>query len=264
MNNFNKTALIGYTGFVGSSLFNSGYKFTDVYNSKNIIDIMDEEYDCIVCCGMYGQKWYANLHPEEDFEQINSLLIILESVKVQKFILISTIDIYEKIDSKLDEDYIPYINYSNHPYGRNRLHAEKFVRDNYSDHLIIRLPGLFGMGLKKNIIYDYLNGTLKDLNLKSSYQWYCIDDLYKDINLILKKNLKIETINLFSQPIKNSELLTLFMKHDNNLTITEISSYQSNYDIETKYSMNGYWNNKTLIMNKIDKYIETMKTNKKE
>ena len=42
-----KKALIGYTGFVGSNL-QAQIKFDDFYNSKNIQDIKDKEYDVVV------------------------------------------------------------------------------------------------------------------------------------------------------------------------------------------------------------------------
>ena len=77
----------------------------------------------------------------------------------------------------------------------------------------MRLPGLFAFGLKKNIIYDYLHGNLKELNMNSSFQWYDISDLYDDINYIIDSNIKI--INLFTCPIKNNELFKLFVKYDN-------------------------------------------------
>jgi hypothetical protein len=44
-----------------------------------------------------------------------------------------------------------------HPYGYNRYQLEIWVRENYPDSLIIRLPGLFGQNIKKNFIYDYIN-----------------------------------------------------------------------------------------------------------
>ena len=110
MDKFNKTALIGYTGFVGSNL-HLDYEFADVYNSKNINDIIDKEYDCIICAGITAQKWYANLHPNEDLEQINSLLNILKSVKTNLFILISTIDIYNINDNNKNNVNLMKITY---------------------------------------------------------------------------------------------------------------------------------------------------------
>jgi hypothetical protein len=51
------------------------------------------------------------------------------------------------------------------PYGRNRLFLENEVRSLYPSSLIVRLPALFGLGIKKNFIYDIINyvpSMLKD------------------------------------------------------------------------------------------------------
>lgn len=259
MDNFKTTALIGFTGFVGSTLY-LAHKFTDVYNSKNINNITNKEYDCIVCAGISAKKWYANLHPEEDLEQINKLLDVLKTVKASKFILISTIDIYDNVSAEFDEDYIPDINYNHHAYGKNRLYVENFIKQTYINYTIIRLPGLFGFGLQKNIIYDYLNNTLKELNINSSFQWYDISDLYNDINKILTQNIKL--INLFTEPIKNSELLDIFLTYNNNLNVTQTTNNSLNYNMLTKYIQSGYYYTKINILEKLERYIDRMKNNR--
>ena len=39
-------------------------------------------------------------------------------------------------------------------YGKNRLQLERWVREDHPDALIVRLPALYGRGLKKNFLYD--------------------------------------------------------------------------------------------------------------
>lgn len=149
-----KTALIGYTGFVGSNIAQN-MKFDDYYNSKNILDIKDKEYDFLVCSGIRAEKYLANKYPERDLEEIKAFLKNLESLKrVGKIVFISTIDVYKNPidvteDTKIDENGLQ-------PYGKNRFFAEKYIQDNFDDYLIIRLPGLFGKNLKKNFLYDMI------------------------------------------------------------------------------------------------------------
>ena len=149
-----KTAIIGYTGFVGSNIAQN-MKFDDYYNSKNILDIKDKEYDLLVCSGIRAEKYLANKYPERDLEEIKAFLKNLESLKrVGKIVFISTIDVYKNPidvteDTEIDENGLQ-------PYGKNRFFAEKYIQDNFDDYLIIRLPGLFGKNLKKNFLYDMI------------------------------------------------------------------------------------------------------------
>ena len=132
---------------------------------KNINEISNKKYDCIICAGVSAKKWYANAYPNEDLLEIEKLIDVLKTVIAYKFILISTIDIYDDTNGVFNEDYVPNMKYDDHPYGKNRLYMENFIRNTYDNHVIIRFPGLFGFGLKKNIIYDYLNDNLKELTI---------------------------------------------------------------------------------------------------
>ncbi|MBS5316737.1 MAG: NAD(P)-dependent oxidoreductase [Clostridiales bacterium] len=146
-------ALIGYTGFVGTNLMDKGYNH--LYNSKNIYQIAGNKYDTIVCAGIRAEKFLANKYPEQDLEAIQQLIDILKQVECKKFVLISTIDIYK---NPIGVDETTPIELKNlHPYGRNRYYMEEFVRNHYKDYLIVRLPALFGKGLKKNFIYDMIH-----------------------------------------------------------------------------------------------------------
>lgn len=146
-------ALIGYTGFVGANLVNETYQ--DLYNSKNIDEIVGKEYNTVVCAGIRAEKFLANKYPREDLNAIQELIHRLKQIKCNKFILISTIDIYKEamgVDENTSIDVKGL-----HPYGSNRYYMEEFVRNYYDDYLIVRLPALFGKGLKKNFIYDMIN-----------------------------------------------------------------------------------------------------------
>lgn len=50
-----KKALIGFSGFVGSTLVKQT-RFSDFYRSTNIQEIDNKEFDTIVCAGAPAQK----------------------------------------------------------------------------------------------------------------------------------------------------------------------------------------------------------------
>lgn len=147
-------SLVGYTGFVGSNLAAS-CKFDGLYNSKNIEQAFGTNPDVLFYSGVPAQKFIANKFPEEDFAIVQNALENIKKINPKKVVLISTVDVYKQPngkneDSPMDTDGLL-------PYGANRLWLEQKVAENFSDHLIVRLPGLYGINLKKNFIYDYLN-----------------------------------------------------------------------------------------------------------
>jgi len=210
-------ALIGYSGFVGSNL-DKQKKFDDKYNSSNINSISGKEFDLLVCAGISADKWWANRNEKADFLSIDNLLKIVKTVKVKKFVLISTIDVYSQpvISNELSVDKLE----SQFPYGKNRLYAERFIYDNFPGSLIIRLPGLFGNGLKKNFIFDLVNNAPRLIDEKKFnffinevgkndkeeifYNYVLADGFYQ-----LKKNLnqtEHKKINLLFSRLKFNSL----------------------------------------------------------
>lgn len=193
-----RRALIGHTGFVGSNLRSAG-GYTDFYNTKNFGTMVGEAYDEIVCSGISAVKWLANKEPEQDWAGIQKLLDVLALTTAKRFVLISTIDVYPDPSRPLAEDAI-LEGVPNHAYGRHRLAVERWVAERFPDHLIVRLPALFGPGLKKNALYDLLNDNGVDkINPAGAFQWYPVDRLSDDIVRASTAGLRL--VNLFTAPL---------------------------------------------------------------
>ena len=177
-------ALVGYTGFVGSNLYEAG-EFDAVYNSKNIQEAFGTNPDLLVYAGLRAEKYLANNEPKKDLEQIRIAENNILRINPKKLVLISTIDVFKK-PSGVDENSVIETD-GLHAYGYNRYLLECWVRENYPDALIIRLPGLFGKNIKKNFIYDFINV----------------------IPFMLKEDKYVE----LSQ--KNPEIMNYYVKQDN-------------------------------------------------
>ena len=243
-------ALIGYTGFVGSNILEK-MEFEGRFNSKNINEITDNSYDLVVSSGLPSLKWYANKYPEEDLENIKNLIDDLKNVKCNKFVLISTSDIYANISNnpnlvKCDENHFPY--------GYNRYYAEQEIEKIFGDKLtIIRLPLLFGNNLKKNVLYDLMNNDLfKPLNLCDAYQWYDVRDLVDDITFALNNN--IQELNLFTEPITMNELVDAFFDVDPKELYYDCDS-AIKYSLKCNLESFSYWKTKKEIMSKLTIYL---------
>jgi hypothetical protein len=201
------SALIGFTGFVGGTLHRAG-EFDLLVNSKNTNDLRGGSFDLVICAGVSAAKWLANEQPENDRNAIASIRDALDTTEIKELILISTIDVYCDPGAALDEDDV--IDASrNHPYGRHRFELERWLASRFRKTRIIRLPALFGGGLKKNVIFDLLHGNQTEkINPLSVFQWYPLRRLASDIERIRAND--IDLINLFPEPIETADILDAF------------------------------------------------------
>lgn len=221
--------LIGYTGFVGSNLCRQR-SYDELINSKNFRSMAGKHYNRLVCAGVSAVKWKANKDPETDLRHIDELIEILKTVSADKMILISTIDVYP-VNRNADEDTDCH-NPNHHAYGRHRLYFEDFCRSHFSNMLCVRLPGLFGVGIKKNVIFDLLNHNCLDMiNPSSCFQYYDLNNLSEDIELAEMRNIKL--LNLFTEPVATKEILQQFFP---DVTVGENAVAPVSYDLNTKYA----------------------------
>lgn len=251
-----KSCLIGYTGFVGGNLLRQ-HTFDVLVNSKNVDSIRGESFDLVVCAGVSAVKWKANKDPEGDWNGIRRLLDVLGTVSAEQFILVSTIDVYP-VNEAVDEDYDCH-KLPNHAYGTNRLKVEDFCVSHFPNTLVVRLPGLFGIGLKKNVIFDLLHDNCLDMiNLDSSFQYYCLENLWNDIRLCIDSDVKLA--NFFTAPIKTYEIVERFFP-EKRIIKTERTVPVARYDFHTKYAvlrgLNGpYFYDKAEVMSELLTFIK--------
>jgi hypothetical protein len=258
-------AIVGYSGFVGSNIL-TFYKFDHFYNSKNFHEAAGLTFDEVYFCGIPAVKWRANKYPQEDADIIESIEAIVKTIKARRFILISTIDVYNDVDRGCDEDY-DCDWFINHPYGQHRYLFENFIKRTFDNYNIIRLPALFGKGLKKNVIYDLINNNqLNNIPKNSSFQWYDLNWLKCDIELAITNDVKV--CNLFTEPLDTTEILSLFNYDD---SIFNDNSHRITYNTKTKYSElfgggsnAGYIRGKDQVKMSIQKFIEFEKMNRKK
>lgn len=246
-----KRAIVGYTGTVGQNLLNQ-LSFDYFYNSQNIDQIANQSFDELYLTCLPATKWQINLNPESDNLNTQKLMDILRTVKASFVVLISTVDVYGLKDSKHTEDMrpIPF-----DTYGKNRLIFEDFIAQTFDSHLIVRLPGLFGSYLKKNIIFDLLNdNNVNKINVNSSFQWYYLDHLQKDIDLF--RSMGKSLVNFFTEPIETSDLVKTFFPTQ--LHLLDNKERSVSYDLRTKYAINGYLYSKDQVMSHLASYIKTI------
>jgi len=193
--------LIGYSGLVGSNLLNQA-DFDDLYRSTNIESLAGRRFQLLVCAGMPAEKWRANQEPQADRASLERLQRALAGAEAERVVLISTVDVFGSpcgVDerSAVATDRL-------HPYGLHRYELERWVSERFQT-LVVRLPGLFGQGLKKNVIYDLMHGrSIQGVHPLSRYQFYNLERLWGDIELALQAGLSL--VHLATEPVSVADV----------------------------------------------------------
>jgi nucleoside-diphosphate-sugar epimerase len=246
------SALIGHTGFVGGNLLRQ-FPFTDLYNSANIEAIAGRTYDLLVCAGAPGVKWKANKEPARDWASLTRLMNCLAQVQAEHLVLISTVDVYP-VPVAVDEDS-PIDAQANSPYGRHRLQLERFVQQRFAT-TVLRLPGLFGHGLKKNVIYDFLHHNALDAICPASvYQFYHLEQLWQDIARVRQQQIPL--LNVATAGVSVQEIAQVAFGMD---FVNPQQTNAARYDFKSKYAerlggADGYLYSKAAVLAAIKGYV---------
>ena len=193
--------LIGYTGFIGSSLNQEQYQLK--INSKNWDSISEPiDVDKLVIAAPSGVKYLANKDPLKDLDNCLALAsnIIKYFKNIKTMVIISSND---TINPTTD-------------YGCNRQYfnnlMEEVCRIKHTSLYIMYLGMTFGSKARKGMVYDFLHGNF-DYYKGGTYQLYPVRRLEQDIQYCIDN--KIHRAMLSSVPIKTSEIKALWNVKDN-------------------------------------------------
>ncbi len=219
--------LIGHTGFVGSNL-DRGHSFDARFNSRDIDEIRGRRFDLLVCAGVSATKWLANREPAADRAAIDRLTSALETVEAPRFVLISTVDVYPE---PLGVDEHSPIAAGGAPYGVHRFGVEQFVRERFASALIVRLPGLFGPGLKKNVLFDLMHDNQVDrIDPDARFQFFDVRDTWRVVRTGWDHDLSL--INAATEPIETGEIARRCF----GITLPPRPGPHAHYDVHTRHA----------------------------
>lgn len=259
-------AIVGATGFIGKYLTRI-IRNAVFFNSENCSEMQYGRYNILFCAGISGTKWKANADPVADQQAIDKLFDCLSTVEVNQVVWISTVDVYganARNTTGREDTMIDFSGTVLEPYGFNRHNAELRALDLFGAKKthIVRLGALFGFGLKKNLLFDFIGKSLSSINGLSSYQWYSLEWLENDLDYILKHNIHL--INLCTEPLSNIELkdevLLKFKKWHQVENFHRSSAEAVTYNVKTNFSSNctRYWRSKSHVIASLCRYLTTM------
>jgi nucleoside-diphosphate-sugar epimerase len=219
---------VGHTGFVGGTLVRE-HRFHETFNSSNIETISGRTFDLLVIAGAPAEKWKANADPVSDELNIRRLAHALERAAAHKVVLISTVDVFEAPRADYEDTPVPLAGL--HAYGRNRRALEELVAARF-DATIVRLPGLYGPGLKKNVVFDFLHeNAIERIDSRSEFQFYDLRRLWRDVRTALHEGL--ELVHLSPAPVSVATLARVVFDRDFR---NELMAEPVRYDVRTRYA----------------------------
>lgn len=146
-----KDLLVGSTGFVGGNVA-AAHSFDALCHSTDVDQTFGSCPDVCVYAGIPSAMFLSNKNPKADLEIMRVARENMRRINPKKLVLISTIAVY--LDSRGKKEPDAELLSALPAYGYNRLLLEQWVREDFSDALIVRLPALYGIGLKKNFLFD--------------------------------------------------------------------------------------------------------------
>jgi len=188
-----KLGLIGSRGLFGNEICKF-YTPEQVYNSDNIHELTQEQFDTVICAAPGANRRIAQHNPQADSDSVDRIIAALSAQRIQRLVLIGTID---------------SVVYPNTAYGRNRLRLETFVKQEFEHYYVLRFGNIVDASIKKNVLFDLKhNQFLDSINLNSFTQWYPLERLQTDIEHALLYSSYEQT--LVSAPIQVKEIVERF------------------------------------------------------
>src|SRR5690606_12873620 len=192
------SALIGYTGFVGSNI-RDACEFDVLYNTSNIAQLAGQSFDLVVSAGNRADSHRINTHPQDDRAEVDALLDLIGQARIGKLVLVSTVCVYPA--GGAPDETTPLSESGLTPYGINRLRQERVLQERF-DTLVVRLPQLYGNRLKKGIVHDLLRGhRVEWIDARGSYQYYDVRRLWSHIQIALDAG--ISELNVATAPLRS-------------------------------------------------------------
>ncbi len=196
-----RVTVIGARGFVGSAFVRHlGSRGIDAgqVTRETYARLAGLESDVVIDAAANSRKFLAESAPFEEFDlSVSHRVRTLRDFPAEVHVHVSSVDVYSDLTSPAttrEETPIDIAKTSN--YGFHKLLAEQIVEHHARRWLIVRLGGMVGPGLRKNPVYDILNGCPLRIHPDSQYQFMHTDDMARLVWLLVEKQAAGEVFNV--------------------------------------------------------------------
>lgn len=182
-----KTCIIlGAKGFIGSTVVaeavSRGYQVLGI-DVDNYESYSGARADLLVNAAGNSKKFIDDQDPVKGFEMsVNSVMRALNDFCFDFYIQLSSGAVYPREnDPDQNAENTVLCPEEMSRYGFHKWMAEQLVRHYAPRHLILRMGGFVGPGLKKNAVYDLLKGGKLFVHPDSQFQYMDTRDLAKAV-----------------------------------------------------------------------------------
>jgi nucleoside-diphosphate-sugar epimerase len=193
--------IIGGAGFVGSAFARvcqaQGREYR-VIDKDNYQDFVGQSCDLLINANGNSVKFLAKQDPLADFDaSVRSVRASLVDFQFKHYVMLSSCDVYPDCSSPEVTGEDSFIDISQQSgYGFHKYLAEQCVRQAVPRWQIVRLGGFVGPGLRKNPIFDILNGGLLWLDPESELQYIRTDKAAEIILSLAESGIYNQVFNL--------------------------------------------------------------------
>ncbi len=189
-----RICLLGYTGFVGKTVYDYLRVEHDVCGLCSTSALIPtEEFDIVVNCAGSSKKYLAQKDPAEDFRINMNVLHTLLKLDTKRVVHISSIDARSKPDNN---------------YTISKIITERYIQLYFPDAPILRLGGMVGPNLKKNVVFDIVNNKDIFITFDSICNYISTQEVARVVEKVIDLNIKGKTITVAaSKPIKVNEII---------------------------------------------------------
>jgi nucleoside-diphosphate-sugar epimerase len=220
-----RVTVIGAGGFVGSAFAShiasqSGVELVQVTRS-NYDRAAGVPSDIVVDASCNSKKYLADEDPCREFAlSVDHRLRTLRDFPAALQVHISSVDVYGNLHSAettTEEAESDLRGVSN--YGFHKLMAEQLVRHYSTDWLILRLGGMVGPGLRKNPVYDILQGQPLRIHPDSQYQFIATGDIARIGWAVIERGIHSEALNICGQGLISPREIASIARRELNLEL---------------------------------------------
>lgn len=193
--------ILGGNGFVGSGFVQHlnavGIPVT-VIDRANYDQFIGAECDVFINANGNSKKFLAMEDPKAEFQaSVASVRNSLVDFKFKKYVFLSTSDVYPDCSKSnlTREDTILNVSEQS-PYGFHKHLAELCVQHVAKDWLIVRQGGFVGHGMKKNAVFDVLNGDKLWVHHDSRFQFINTVDSARLVIGLIQLDISNQVFNL--------------------------------------------------------------------